>query len=258
MNSTWSFWISVSRWPDGDSFHSILSGREAELPGDVGGDVDVEAADGAVGVLQPEAGLVELGADARSCLSPPPPPPPHAVTRQREARRRARAAAATRRSRDGRHGSACSFRRAIQWLRILPRKSLARSDLRVGEELLGFGVLDDRAVGHEHHPVRRAAGEAHLVGHHEHRHALLGQRGHDVQHLVDHLGVERAGRLVEQHHLGVHRQRAGDRHALLLTAGQLGRVLVGLVGDADPLEQRHRLGAGLVLGLSCAPSSARA
>ena len=36
---------------------------------------------------------------------------------------------------------------------------------------------------------------------------------------------------------GLHRQRAGDRDPLLLTAGELGRVLVGLVGDADSLEQ---------------------
>ena len=47
-------------------------------------------------------------------------------------------------------------------------------------------------------------------------------------------GSRRRGRLVEQHHLRVHGQRAGDRDALLLAAGQLRRVLVGLVGDARP------------------------
>src|SRR5207342_860060 len=35
---------------------------------------------------------------------------------------------------------------------------------------------------------------------------------------VDHLGVERRGGLVEQHDLGLHRQRAGDRRTLLLAA----------------------------------------
>jgi hypothetical protein len=35
------------------------------------------------------------------------------------------------------------------------------------------------------------------------------------------LGVERAGRLVEQQHLGLQRDGAGDAHALLLAARQL-------------------------------------
>ena len=65
----------------------------------------------------------------------------------------------------------------------------------------------------------------------------LGEADHDVEDLVDHLRVERRGRLVEEHHLRVHGQRAGDGDALLLAAGELGRVLVGLVGDADPVEQ---------------------
>src|SRR5919112_2055346 len=74
----------------------------------------------------------------------------------------------------------------------------------------------------------RPAGEAHLVGDDDHGHAVAGERGHHVEDLVDHLRVERRGGLVEEHHLGVHRQRAGDGDPLLLAAGQLGRVLVGL------------------------------
>ena len=42
---------------------------------------------------------------------------------------------------------------------------------------------------------------------------------------------------------GLHRQRPGDRHALLLAARELARVLPRLVGDAHPLEQLHRLRA---------------
>ena len=49
---------------------------------------------------------------------------------------------------------------------------------------------------------------------------------HDVEHLVDHLRVERRRRLVEQHADRVHRQRPGDRDALLLAAGELARKLV--------------------------------
>ena len=49
------------------------------------------------------------------------------------------------------------------------------------------------------------------------------QVAHDVEHLADEFGVERRGDLVEQHDLGLHRQRAGDRHALLLAAATAGR-----------------------------------
>ena len=74
---------------------------------------------------------------------------------------------------------------------------------------------------------------------------------HDVEDLVDHLGVEGRRRLVEEHDLRVHGQRPGDGHPLLLAAGQLGRVLVGLGADADPVEQLP--GALLRLGLAPCP-----
>jgi hypothetical protein len=68
----------------------------------------------------------------------------------------------------------------------------------------------------------------------------FGELAHDVEHLADHLRVERRRRLVEEHDLGLHGQGAGDRHALLLPAGQLGRVLVRLLGNAHPLQELHR------------------
>uniref|UniRef100_J2K6A4 6-pyruvoyl-tetrahydropterin synthase n=1 Tax=Streptomyces auratus AGR0001 TaxID=1160718 RepID=J2K6A4_9ACTN len=112
---------------------------------------------------------------------------------------------------------------------------------RVVEELVRLGLFDDAAVRHEDDPVRRGAREPHLMGDHDHRHAVPGELLHDVQHLIDHLRVQRGGRLVEQHHLRVHRQRAGYRHALLLTAGELCGVLVRLGADTDPVEQRAGL-----------------
>ena len=63
-----------------------------------------------------------------------------------------------------------------------------------------------------------------------------GQLDHDVQHLLDHLGIEGGGRLVEQHELRVHAERAGDGDALLLAAGELARIFVRLLGDPDALE----------------------
>ena len=60
---------------------------------------------------------------------------------------------------------------------------------------------------------------------------------HDVQHLLDHLGIERRGRLVEQHHLRLHAERAGDGDALLLAARELAGIFVRLLGNAHALEE---------------------
>ena len=68
----------------------------------------------------------------------------------------------------------------------------------------------------------------------------LGERLHHVEHLVDEFGVERARRFVEQHHLGLHGERPGDRDALLLTARQAARVVVGAVGESDLGEELAR------------------
>ena len=80
-----------------------------------------------------------------------------------------------------------------------------------------------------------------------HGHAAAGKLHHDVQYLVDHLRIKRAGRLVEHHRLGVHGERAGDGDALLLAAGELGGRLGGLLGHAHAGEQLHGAGLRLVL-----------
>ena len=82
---------------------------------------------------------------------------------------------------------------------------------------------------------------------HQHGHAVLGETHHGVEHLLDHFRVERGGRLVEQHDLRVHAERARDRHALLLAAGQLAGIFVGLLGDLHALEIMHRDLLGLLL-----------
>ena len=58
--------------------------------------------------------------------------------------------------------------------------------------------------------------------------------------------VERAEGLVKQEQPGPADERAGQRHALGLAAGQRARPRVGAAGDADLLQGRERLGlAGL-------------
>ena len=80
-------------------------------------------------------------------------------------------------------------------------------------------MLDDHAAVGEVDLVGDLAREAHLVGHQHAGHALLGEVLDGDQHLLDRLRVERGGDLVEEHDVRAHGQRAGDCHALLLSAG---------------------------------------
>ena len=96
----------------------------------------------------------------------------------------------------------------------------------------------DGAAAEEHNAIRDLVGEAQLMGRDDHRQLVLnGQTADHLQHLVDELGIERGGRLVEQQHAGVRRQRASDGDALLLAAGQMPRQRVGAMGKADALKQ---------------------
>ena len=69
--------------------------------------------------------------------------------------------------------------------------------------------------------------------HHDHGHAFFGQCLHDIEDLPDHFRVQRRGRFIEQHYLGIHGQCPGDGDPLLLSAGQLVRIDRGLVKNAD-------------------------
>ena len=79
---------------------------------------------------------------------------------------------------------------------------------------------------------------------------------HQLEHLADELGVEGAGDLVEQQHLGVGRDRPHDRGALLLPARQLVGVHARLVGEADAVEQLEPALLGVARATSRAPRAA--
>jgi hypothetical protein len=64
--------------------------------------------------------------------------------------------------------------------------------------------------------------------------------GDDLENLAHQLGVERAGRFVEQQHARAHRQCPGNRDTLLLAARKLLRIGIHLVGEADAAEQMVR------------------
>jgi hypothetical protein len=78
--------------------------------------------------------------------------------------------------------------------------------------------------------VTRSAGDA----------RILQDRAHLDRQALAQVDVEVAERLVEQQELGLRRQRARQRDALLLAARQLVRVRARRVGQADELEHAVR------------------
>ncbi len=112
---------------------------------------------------------------------------------------------------------------------------------------LGAALLHDHAAVHEHDLIGDLAREADLMGDDHHRHAFLGEGQHDVEHLAHQFGIERGRRLVEQHDLRLHRQRACDGDALLLATGKLRRVVVETFAHAHALELGDGAFAGLLL-----------
>ena len=80
---------------------------------------------------------------------------------------------------------------------------------------------------------------------HDQRHPLRGQFAHHLQHLAHKLRVERGSDLIAQQRNRLHRQRAGDGNALLLTARELIGVIVKLVAKPHPVEHFARHGFGI-------------
>ena len=115
---------------------------------------------------------------------------------------------------------------------------------RPAVDLVGRADLLDPALAHHHDPVGHGERLLLVVRDHDRGHAepvlqvadLAAQPG-------AHPRVERRKRLVEQQQARRQGQRAGQRDALLLAAGELGRILVGLLGQAD---QRQQLAHALV------------
>ena len=88
------------------------------------------------------------------------------------------------------------------------------------------------------------------MGDHEHGHPLVGQLTHNAEHIADHFGVKGAGGLIKQHQLGIHGERPGDSHTLLLPARELTRQAVFLTGKPH---LRQLLARHLLSGCLAAP-----
>ena len=109
---------------------------------------------------------------------------------------------------------------------------------RLRRALVVGAVADDLAVAHLDDALG-AGGDVAVVGDQDHHVALAGlvEQRHDFRAAV---AVEGAGGFVGEDDMAAVHQRTGDRHPLLLAAGQLVRTVGGALGQAQAFEQGPR------------------
>ena len=118
--------------------------------------------------------------------------------------------------------------------------------LRGFSKIGGGGLLQNVAAVHEDDAIRHRLGERQLVGDDEQGHAAAGEIADHLQHLLHHLGIQRSGHLVKQHHLRVHAQGPHDGDALLLAAGELAWIVMAPLPQTDAGQQLLGLQQGLL------------
>ena len=131
-------------------------------------------------------------------------------------------------------------------------------DEAVGRALVEVALradLADFALRHHHQAVGDGQRLLLVVRHHDGGQAELALQLADLHpHLLPQLGVEVRQRLVQQQHVGPDGQRPGQRHALLLAAGELPRQAV-----REPIQPHQAQGlARAPRARPSAPSASRA
>ena len=128
-------------------------------------------------------------------------------------------------------------------------KSGAATSRGRGSSMRDLAVDAAGAGRHHHHAVGQEDRLLDRMGDEQH-----GQAGAlpDVEQLVLQAlarhRVERAERLVHQHHLGVVGEHAGDRDALLHAAGQLVRIGVGEALQPDQIDEASTVSLTSLVG----------
>lgn len=116
------------------------------------------------------------------------------------------------------------------------------------QDLFGGAGFEDAALVEEQDAIGDVAGEGEVVGDEEEGEAVVGEAAEDVTDFLAEFGVEGGGGFVQEEDPGFHGQGAGNGDALLLTTGELGRAVMGAVGEADPFEELECLGFDLGAG----------
>ena len=114
------------------------------------------------------------------------------------------------------------------------------------EDLLGRAVFVDYAFIHEEYPGAHVACEFHFVGDYEHCHAFFGQLTDNAEHFSYHSGVKCRCGLVEQNCFRLHGKGPCNCNTLLLSAGEVVRIDIGLVGHSHLFQEFEGFFPGLL------------
>src|SRR5690606_10377866 len=95
----------------------------------------------------------------------------------------------------------------------------------------------DLALVEENDTVRHLPREAELMRHDEHGPPFIRQRTNDLQHLTDQFRIKSRSWLVEKKDFWFHRQRSRNCNALLLPAGEVRRISMALICQANLQQQ---------------------
>ena len=117
------------------------------------------------------------------------------------------------------------------------------------QHLVGGPRRQHAALAEQNQASAQAGRQVEVVRGHRHRHAALGVQPAQQRRYLDLVaGVERGGRLVEQHQAGRLRQRARDDHPLLLAAAER-REQAALEGERARRGQRLARNRQVLLAL---------
>ncbi len=128
-----------------------------------------------------------------------------------------------------------------------PTKEATNGVSRLIVDRLAVADLLDDALVHDRDAVRHGQRFALIVGDVDEGDAdALLDGAQLVAHMLAKLEIERRKRLIEQQHLGLDGERAGDGDALTLAAGQLADELAALPRQLDQLEKLIGLALALL------------
>src|SRR4028118_1242778 len=108
-------------------------------------------------------------------------------------------------------------------------------------------LRDDLAAVYERYLLAQRLGFFQVVRGEQYGHPAAVELPNVAPQAVAQLDVHAGGRLVEEEHLRVVHEGAGEHHAPLHPAGECVRPLVPLLDEAEPLEQLRGLVFGLLL-----------
>ena len=133
-----------------------------------------------------------------------------------------------------------SGEREAEKFRDVLQKFLQALARRVLDQHLRIAIFRNPAFVDKDQPRSYFLGKTDFVGHDHHRHPFFSQILHNLQHFMAQFRVKSGSRFIKQHHFRLHRQRAGNRHTLLLTTRKFGRVVMCTFCQTDFRQQLTR------------------